>query len=396
MSASDILRGHLLPLHPHGGEAAPTVGGMSLTRLTVEQARRVAVRAQLLDAERPTDLLPMVEQLTFLQLDPTAAVAPAPIWSPGAGWARPTTGRPQALERDRTLFEHLAQDDPVNAAVAMLRPMADLGCTSPQMRRRRLRARRGEWLEANAASGATCWRGCATPGRCSPRDIPDTGGCRGSRPVGPHSRNVTMMLEFLRRPRDGRHRRSGGAATHLGPGRAGLPGGHRAGAADEARARATSGGCVALGHRPGAAASATPASRPRSRAARAVAGRPGRARPSRFAGPHGAAVAVRPADPRPGARRRSCSTSSTCWRCTSRRRSAVGLLRPAGAAPRPAGRQARRHGGPQGRRAAGRRRAPGRQMDQDDDGHDVDAERSTPSPAGSGSFFPPPPFFGAR
>ena len=49
---------------------------MSL-RLTVEQARRVAVRAQLLDAERPPTLLPMVEHLTFLQLDPTAAIAPA-------------------------------------------------------------------------------------------------------------------------------------------------------------------------------------------------------------------------------------------------------------------------------------------------------------------------------
>ena len=45
--------------------------------LTPEQARRIAVRAQLLTDQRPTDLLDLVRHLTYVQDDPTAAVAPS-------------------------------------------------------------------------------------------------------------------------------------------------------------------------------------------------------------------------------------------------------------------------------------------------------------------------------
>src|SRR5437764_902764 len=88
-------------------------------RLTKGQARRIAVRAQLLDAPRPTDLLAVVQQLTLLQIDPTAAIAPSAdlvAWSRLGSSYRPDHLK-QALEQDRLLFEHNA----------LVRPMAALG-----------------------------------------------------------------------------------------------------------------------------------------------------------------------------------------------------------------------------------------------------------------------------
>ena len=52
--------------------------------LSRRDARRIAVRAQLLTRERPTELLETVRRLSLLQLDPTRAIAPSAelvLWS---------------------------------------------------------------------------------------------------------------------------------------------------------------------------------------------------------------------------------------------------------------------------------------------------------------------------
>jgi uncharacterized protein len=49
---------------------------VSVRELSRADARRIAIRAQLLDAPRPAGLLDVVRHLTLLQIDPTAAIAP--------------------------------------------------------------------------------------------------------------------------------------------------------------------------------------------------------------------------------------------------------------------------------------------------------------------------------
>jgi uncharacterized protein YcaQ len=124
---------------------------VGVRKLSREEARRITIRAQLLDAERPTELLTVVEQLTFLQLDPTAAIAPSAdlvAWSRLGGGYEPAH-LTQALA-DRTLFEHRAQPSSIEPAIVMVRPMADLGPHLAEMVALRTRTGRvTDWLEAN-------------------------------------------------------------------------------------------------------------------------------------------------------------------------------------------------------------------------------------------------------
>ena len=87
---------------------------MTAISLTLEQARQIAVGAQLLTSDRPADFLSMVSHLTFLQLDPTAAVAPSAdliAWSRMGNAYQPEM-LTAAVEVERTLFEEVGQDDP--------------------------------------------------------------------------------------------------------------------------------------------------------------------------------------------------------------------------------------------------------------------------------------------
>jgi uncharacterized protein len=75
-------------------------------RLSRQEARRISVRAQLLDAARPTVLLELLRRLGLVQVDLTAAVAPSAglvCWSRlGASFALADLG---VLVADRSVVE---------------------------------------------------------------------------------------------------------------------------------------------------------------------------------------------------------------------------------------------------------------------------------------------------
>jgi uncharacterized protein YcaQ len=158
-------------------------------RLTKAQARRIAVRAQLLDAPRPRKLLPVVQQLTLLQIDPTAAVAPSAdlvAWS-RLGSAYQPADLQQALEQDRTLFEHNA----------LVRPMSDLGLVLAGARTARSHESTATWIRDNDAFRRDILKLLRRSGPLSSRDIPDTCVVPWASTGWTNNRNVTQMLELL-------------------------------------------------------------------------------------------------------------------------------------------------------------------------------------------------------
>jgi uncharacterized protein YcaQ len=164
---------------------------VAVHRLDLTEARRIAVRAQLLDVPRPTDLLAVVRQLTLLQIDPTAAVAPSAdlvAWSRLGSSFQPAQLQ-QALEHDRTLFEF----------GATVRPTSDLGLFLADMATWPSREMQREWLRANDRFRLNVLDLLGSSGPLLSRDIPDTSEVPWPSTGWTNSRNITQMLEFLAR-----------------------------------------------------------------------------------------------------------------------------------------------------------------------------------------------------
>ena len=157
--------------------------------LTAEQARRIAIRAQLLDTPRPQDLLAVVERLTFLQIDPTAAIAPS---ADLVAWSRlGSSYRPEhltrALEQDRTLFEFDAR----------IWPTSDLGLCLAGAADRPSHDRGRAWLRDNDRCRRDILELLERSGPLPSREIPDTSAVPWASTGWTNNRNVTRMLEFM-------------------------------------------------------------------------------------------------------------------------------------------------------------------------------------------------------
>jgi uncharacterized protein len=158
-------------------------------RLTKARARRIAVRAQLLDAPRPTDLLTVVQRLTLLQIDPTAAIAPSAdlvAWSRLGSSYRPGQLQ-QALEQERTLVEHNA----------LIRPMSDLGLYLAGAADWPSRDETRAWIRDNDSFRRDILELLGSSGPLISRDIPDTSVVPWASSGWTNNRNVTQMLECL-------------------------------------------------------------------------------------------------------------------------------------------------------------------------------------------------------
>lgn len=175
-------------------------------RLTLDQARRIAVRAQLLDAERPGDVVGVAEQLGAIKIDPTATIAPAEhtiLWS-RIGSSYEPLQLSKAVEGDRLLFEYDGAFRPVSLLPLML----------PAMRTYPRRESTRQWLDGNRAFRSEVLARLRAEGPLLASEIPDTAQVAVA-PDGWSGSNQTVhMLDVLHRRgevavvgREGRHRR---------------------------------------------------------------------------------------------------------------------------------------------------------------------------------------------
>ena len=167
-----------------------------------------------------------MSHLTFLQLDPTAAIAPSAdlvVWSRMGGAYRPEQ-LTQALEQDRTLYE----------VRAYIRPTADLPLYLEAMAAwpyakddKRYSPPPGpvaqQWLEQNDSFRQDVLRRLRESGPLMSRDVPDTSVVPWQSSGWTGNRNVTQMLEFLNSRRRGRDRRPRRPAAAVGSRRARVP-----------------------------------------------------------------------------------------------------------------------------------------------------------------------------
>jgi uncharacterized protein YcaQ len=182
-------------------------------RISRAEARRIAIRAQLLDGCKPSDLLEVVRRLTLLQLDPTAAVAPSAdlvAWSRlGSSYSPAELG--DALD-ERSLIELRAMIRPAED-IALYRADMALWDAAERGELDGWRASQRDWVRANDACRRDILARLADSGPLPSRALPDSCAVPWRSSGWTNDRNVGQLLEFMVRRgevavagRDGRER----------------------------------------------------------------------------------------------------------------------------------------------------------------------------------------------
>ena len=170
---------------------------MTPIKLSAADARRIAVRAQLLDRPRPSEVLPVVRRLTLLQADQTKVVAPNAhlvLWSRIGS----------AYDRDE-LDDLLAARELIELD-GMIRPAEDIALFRAEMD---AQAEGGaldgwdrsawEWVDANDGCRRDILDRLADSGPLTSRQLPDTTVLPWRSSGWNDGRNVRMLLEMMTR-----------------------------------------------------------------------------------------------------------------------------------------------------------------------------------------------------
>jgi uncharacterized protein len=168
---------------------------VTVHELSRRDARRIAVRAQLLDSQRPEVLLDVVRHLTLLQADQTAAVAPSAdlvAWSRlGSSYSPADLA---AALRDRTLIELHGLIRPAEDLALYTAEMAEWPGSGPLPVWREDTLR---WVEGNDKCRLDILDKLGSDGPQRMRDLPDTCALPWKSTGWTNSRNVSVLLGFM-------------------------------------------------------------------------------------------------------------------------------------------------------------------------------------------------------
>jgi uncharacterized protein YcaQ len=168
---------------------------VTVYELSRREARRIAIRAQLLDGRRPAGLLEVVRRLTLLQADPTAAVAPSAdlvVWS-RLGSSYDPAELAEALEAGELIELR-----------GMIRPREDVSLYRAEMAAWETRENLSDWEESQrewVLANDTCRRDILDrlyeDGPLPLSAFPDTTEIPWKSSGWNDDRNVTMLLGLM-------------------------------------------------------------------------------------------------------------------------------------------------------------------------------------------------------
>ncbi len=168
---------------------------MTVHKLSRTDARRLAVRAQLLDAVRPSGMFEVVRRLTLLQHDPAAAVAPSAdlvLWSRLGSSYSPAQLR-DAIDEQALLELHGWIRPPED--VALFRAEMAEWPGRPPLRDWQEGVR--DWVDANDGCRLDILARLRADGPLTARELPDTCVIPWRSSGWTNNRNVGKMIDFL-------------------------------------------------------------------------------------------------------------------------------------------------------------------------------------------------------